>query len=134
MSDRFEDNNLNATRRRKCFYDFSKDYPGTRYDKNKRSSLTDELDGKRIIIKRVLAVLAVIFCFLLTYFVVYTVIGISHESVDGLDEIGVSSAAETYTVADEDIVDMIRERSATSSQVQQTTDQSQTAYDSDNIQ
>lgn len=111
MSDKFEENSMKTLRRRKCFYDFSKDYPGTRYDKSKRSSTTYELDGKRIFLRRFLIVLAVLLCFLLSYFVVFTVIGISHESVEGLDSVGATTVSETYTVTDGDIIDMIRERS-----------------------
>ena len=122
MSNKLEDNNSNNLRRRRCFYDFSKDYPGTRYDKNKRSSTTDELDGKRAIIRNVLAALAVILSFALAYLVVYTAIGISREEVAGLDEIGATAAEETYTASDEDIINMIKERSAQSQQSEETTD------------
>ena len=116
MSDNFENKNSNRIKRRRCFYDFSKDYPGTRYDKSKRSSTTDELDSKRIIIKNVLAALAIILSFVLSYIIVYTVIGISHEDVDGLDAVGATVAEETYSVSDEDIIEMIRDRSAAQSQ------------------
>lgn len=122
MSNKLEDNNSNNLRRRRCFYDFSKDYPGTRYDKNKRSSTTDELDGKRAIIRNVLAALAIILSFALAYLVVYTAIGISREEVAGLDEIGATAAEETYTASDEDIINMIKERSAQSQQSEETTD------------
>lgn len=135
MSDRFDDNNLNRTRRRKCFYDFSKDYPGTRYDKNKRSSTTDELDGKRFIIRKVLISLLIIFCFLLAYFVVYTVIGISHEKIAKSDNLAATTVEETYTVSDEDIINMIKERSSQSQQTHkapETTEETQTVSDSGN--
>lgn len=122
MSNKLEDNNSNNLRRRRCFYDFSKDYPGTRYDKNKRSSTTDELDGKRAIIRNVLAALAIILSFALAYLVVYTAIGISREEVAGLDEIGATAAEGTYTASDEDIINMIKERSAQSQQSEETTD------------
>lgn len=127
MSDSYEDNNVNKTNRRRCFYDFSKDYPGTRYDKNRRSSTTDELDGKRIILKRVIAVLAIIIVFVVSYFVVYTVIGISHEDVDGLDALGATSVAETYSVTDEDLIKMIRDRSSQYQQTQDETEQPQSS-------
>lgn len=124
MSNKLEDNNSNNLRRRRCFYDFSKDYPGTRYDKNKRSSTTDVLDGKRAIIRNVLAALAIILSFALAYLVVYTAIGISREEVEGLDEIGATAAEGTYTASDEDIINMIKERSAQSQQTEETTDDS----------
>lgn len=134
MSDKFEDSRSNSTKRRKCFYDFSKDYPGTRYDKSKRSSTTNELDGKRIFFKKILAVLAVILSFVLAYFVVYTVIGISHENVDGLDSVGATTVAEEYSVSDEDIIKMIRDRSAQSQQEQESTEPEQTVPASENIE
>ena len=104
MADGFEiKNNL---RRRRCYYKFSKDYPGSRYDKNKKRSTSDELDTKRYIIKKTGFALLLVFLFLLTYFIVYTIIGISHEEIEGFDEIGKPIASVTENLQKEDLSKM----------------------------
>lgn len=95
--------------RRRCYYDFSKNYPGSRYDKNKRSSTDDDLDSKRIVLKKALFSLAVISCFIFAYLVVFTIISISHEPAEGLDDIGVTSAHVNTSVSDEELLQIIRD-------------------------
>ncbi len=103
MANRFYDGNNTGRKRRKCYYAFSKEYPGMGSE-NRRNGIGDEFSFKTVA-KKILIVLLIIFCFVLSYFVVYTVISISREEVEGLDGIGMTTNAENITQSDTDMLE-----------------------------
>lgn len=121
MADRFYENNNTGRKRRKCYYSFSKEYPGMSSN-NRRNGTVDEFSFKNIA-KKILIVLLIVFCFVLSYFVVYTVISISHEEVEGLDGIEMTTNAENITQSDTDILEeyLNEENSQTTTQQDETT-------------
>lgn len=67
-------------KRRKSFYDFTRDYPGTGYDRNIRRSTSALRDSKKRI-KIAAFVLSVLVIFALSYFITYTCLEISNEKI-----------------------------------------------------
>jgi len=115
MADEFDRLSGKKGKRRKSYYDFSKNYPGTRYDKNKRSSTSDALDNRKKY-RTALSVVLIVLLFVAVYFVVYTAMEISHTPVAGLDDIGVTQPAEEITYSDEILTNESTDENATTEQ------------------
>lgn len=104
MADEFEKFNRNKGKRRKSYYDFSKNYPGTRYDKNKRSSTSDALDSRRKY-RTAFSIVLIVLLFFAVYFVVYTAMEISNTPVAGLENIGVTQPVSEISQIDEETLE-----------------------------
>ncbi len=66
--------------RRRSFYDFRKDYPGSRYAQMREKDKTEIYDTKGKI-KLGLKIFGIIILFLLAYFITYMLLEISHQPI-----------------------------------------------------
>ena len=66
--------------RRRSFYDFTKDYPGSRYAQAREKDNTEIYDTKGKI-KLGLKIFGIVVLFLLAYFVIYMLLEISHQPI-----------------------------------------------------
>ncbi len=67
-------------KKRKSFYDFCKDYPGTAYTEMRKQDSNEIYDTKGKI-KLGLKIFGVVLVFLLAYFVTYMMLEISHQPI-----------------------------------------------------
>ena len=65
---------------RRSFYDFRKDYPGSRYARMREKDSIEIYDTKGKI-KLGLKIFGIIVLFLLAYFITYTLLEISHQPI-----------------------------------------------------
>ncbi len=68
------------SKKRKSFYDFRKDYPGTAYTQMRKKD-SDEIYDTKGKIKLALTILGLIILFLTAYFVTSMLLGISHQAI-----------------------------------------------------
>lgn len=128
MPENFDVTDKKNGKRKKCYYEFSKDYPGTRYDKNKHSSTGEALEARRRL-RKIFTALLFVLVFVLSYFVVYTVIKLSHEPVAGLDDIGkTTKPVEVTTVMPEEQNGIIKEETTQEETTQEETTQTEEYY------
>lgn len=130
MAEKFEGYGDHKTKRRRCYYEFSKDYPGTRYDKNKRSSTNEELDS-RVKVRKALAVVAVIAVFLLAFLVTSVMLKISKKPVDGLENVGATNPTVELTTDANAIADFIRDKTTAEKTTEEETTAEETTTEED---